>query len=78
MVKIRPPKVEHKVIIPFRPEQLKTLLKFCDPNTFCGLRNRALILTFVDTGMRLEEMWKMSIEDLDLERGIITEQLATC
>jgi len=71
MAKIRPPKVEHKVIMPFRPEQLKTLLKFCDPNTFCGLRNRALILTFVDTGVRLEEMWKMSIEDLDLERGVI-------
>ena len=74
MARIRMPKVEHKVIIPFKPEQLKTLLKFCDPSTFCGLRNRALILTFVDTGVRLEEMWKMNIEDLDLGRGIITIQ----
>jgi len=72
MAKIRPPKVEHRVIMPFKPEQLKKLLMFCDPTTFCGLRNRALILTFVDTGVRLEEMWKMSIGDLDLGRGIIT------
>jgi len=71
MQRIRPPKVEQKIIIPYEPDHLKTLLKLYDPTTFCGLRNRAMILTFVDTGVRLEEMWKMRIEDLNLEKGVI-------
>lgn len=72
MQRIRPPRIEQKVIAPYQPDHLKTLLSLCDPQTFCGLRNRALILIFMDTGVRLKEMVSMQIEDLDLERGVIT------
>ncbi len=71
MLKIKPPKVEQKIISPFTPEHLRKLVKLCDPTTFCGLRNRAMVLTFVDTGVRLKEMWTMKVEDIDFDRGII-------
>jgi integrase/recombinase XerC len=71
MLKIKPPKVEQRVIVPFSPTHLRSLLRLCNPTTFCGLRNRAIILTFVDTGVRLKEMWAMKVEDIDFDRGII-------
>ena len=71
MEKIHPPKVEQKVIVPFKPEHIRVMLMLCDPNTFCGLRNRAMILIFVDTGVRLKEMWLMRLEDVDFDRGVI-------
>ena len=71
MQKIRPPKVENKVVIPFLPGHIRTLLGLCEPKSCCGLSDRALILTFVDTGVRLKEMWNVNIEDVDLDRRLI-------
>jgi len=71
MEKIHPPKVEQKVIVPFKAEHIKIMLKLCDPTTFCGLRNRAMVLIFVDTGVRLKEMWSMKVEDIDFKCGVI-------
>ena len=55
MLKIRPPKVERKVIVPFTSEHLMKLIKLCDLNTFCGLRNRTMIMIFLDTGGRARQ-----------------------
>lgn len=71
MLKIRPPKVEKKVVVPFSPEHIKMLLRLCDSTTFCGLRNRAMIFVFLDTGIRKKELWTMKVEDIDFDRGII-------
>ena len=71
MQKIHPPRVEKKVIVPFKPDHIRVMLKLCDPATFCGLRARAMIFIFVDTGVRLKEMWSMNVEDIDFNRGII-------
>jgi integrase/recombinase XerC len=71
MSKIKSPKVEKKVIVPFTPEHLRSLFKLCDPTTFSGLRNRAMIIILLDTGIRKIELCNMSIDDLDFDRGII-------
>ena len=71
MLKIRPPKVERKMIVPFTAEHLRKLIKLCDLDTFCGLRNRAMIMVFLDTGIRKKEMWLMKVEDVDFDRGVI-------
>jgi integrase/recombinase XerC len=69
--KIHPPRVEQKVIVTFKPEHIRIMLKLCDPTTFCGLRNRAMVFTFIDTGVRLKEMWSMRVDDIDFDRGVI-------
>jgi site-specific recombinase XerD len=38
---------------------------------FCGLRNRAIILLLLDTGMRLRELSALRLWDLDFDRGIV-------
>jgi integrase/recombinase XerC/integrase/recombinase XerD len=71
MDKIKPPRVERKVIRPFTIEEINKLLMLCDQKTFLGLRNRAIILTFFDTGLRLREMADIQLKDIDLDREVI-------
>lgn len=64
MVTIHPPRVPQKVIMPFNPEHIKHLLLLCDDRTFIGARNRALVLVFLDTGLRLSEMAGIQLADI--------------
>jgi integrase/recombinase XerC/integrase/recombinase XerD len=69
---VRPPKIPDKVVQPFNAEQLLRMLLLCDRGHFVDLRNRALILLFVDTGVRVSEMLRMQLRDIDLQHGLIT------
>lgn len=68
---IRPPRVPQKVIMPFNLEHIGCLLLLCDDRTFIGARNRALVLMFLDTGLRLSEMAGIQLADIDFERELI-------
>jgi site-specific recombinase XerD len=71
MAPIKPPRTPKTLIKPLSVDQLRQLLDLCDDNAFLGLRNKAIILIFLDTAIRLSEMANMQIRDLDLERGVI-------
>ena len=47
------------------------MLSLCDESRFLGIRNRAIILTFVDTGLRLSEMAGIQLKDIDFDRELI-------
>jgi site-specific recombinase XerD len=58
---------------PYSREELKRLLAVCDLDIrtgarFTGLRNKSMLLLFVDTGLRRVEMVNLQLGDLDLER----------
>jgi site-specific recombinase XerC len=40
-------------------------------DSFRGYRNRAIILTFLDTGLRLSELAAIRLNDVDFDNGII-------
>lgn len=65
------PKLPKKIVQPFTPDHLRQLLSLCQGNQFLALRNKAMLLIFLDTGIRLAEMAAMELDDLDLKRGII-------
>lgn len=68
---IKPPKVPKKVVQPFTIEQIKELLNQCGCSTLIGLRDRALILIFLDTGLRLSEIANIKLDDIDKNKEII-------
>ena len=70
MIRMHPPRVPKEIIKPFRLQDIGNLLALCR-NNFLGLRNRAIILTFLDTGLRLSELASIQLEDMDLDREII-------
>jgi integrase/recombinase XerC len=71
MATIRPPKVPKKVITPFTTDHIKRLLMLCDDRKFLGARNRAIILMFLDTGLRLSELVGIRIKDVDFDRETV-------
>lgn len=71
MSNMKPPRIPKTLIQPFRLEDLRSLLYLCDDNTFLGIRNKAIILVFLETGLRLSELANIKIKDIDFDRGII-------
>lgn len=69
---IKTPRVEKKLIQPVTVEQLQKLLLFCDETTFIGARNKAIILMFTDTGLRLRELATLNLDQIDIDKETIT------
>lgn len=64
--RVKIPKAPKKVIAPFSEEQVQSLLEAIDNSTTTGLRNYAMVLTFLDTGMRVGELTGLKMNDVDL------------
>jgi integrase/recombinase XerD len=62
---IRIPKAPKKIITPFTEEQIQRLIQSIDTASATSLRTYAIILTFLDTGMRLSELLGLKKEDID-------------
>jgi integrase/recombinase XerD len=70
---IRLPKVKqpHTTIAPLNPSQMKTILHSFDTKTYLGLRNYTIIRLFLDTGMRLSELSRLQLNEVNLEEGFV-------
>jgi len=71
MANMKPPCIPKTLIQPFRFKDLQSLLTLCNDNTFLGIRNKAIILVFLETGLRLSELANIQIADIDFDRGVI-------
>jgi site-specific recombinase XerD len=65
------PKKPKKVIPTIDVQDFKSLLACCAKDTYLGKRNRAILLMFYDTGIRLEELASLTLRDIDIEQGLI-------
>ena len=70
---IRLPKVKqpHTTISPLNPSQMKAILHSFDTKTYLGVRNYTIIRLFLDTGMRLSELSRLQLTDVNLEDGFV-------
>ena len=62
---INAPKLPFKIMPIFTDEDMRAMLKACDDNN--GVRNKAIILTLYDTGLRLGELLGMKLGDIEIE-----------
>ena len=69
--KVKIPRCPKRVVATFSPSQLRDLLGVINTNTRDGYRNQAIILTMLDTGLRLSELCGMKMDDLSLEDGMV-------
>ena len=69
--KIKLPKAPRKVIPTFSEAQIDQLLSAIDVATPEGYRDQAIILTLLDTGLRVSELTGITLDDLQLEEGTI-------
>lgn len=69
MRNVRMPKVEKKILPSFTPEEVDRLLKETEGKDFANVRNRALVLLLLDSGLRLAECASLRLGDIDKETG---------
>ena len=63
---VKPPEPEQREIIPFSRPEIIRLLRACDEG-LVARRDRALVCTLLDTGMRASEICMLQIKDVDFE-----------
>ena len=71
-IKPEPPK--EQPVEPYTQEEMRRLVAVCDcdfsnGNKFLASRNKAIILLFVDTGMRLSELANLRFNQIALDKG---------
>jgi integrase/recombinase XerD len=64
-VKFDMPKLAKKRLPVLTAEQLQTVLKYCD------VRDKAIILFMVDSGLRRAEVCALNWEDVDMQNGLV-------
>ncbi|MDD4984203.1 MAG: tyrosine-type recombinase/integrase [Dehalococcoidales bacterium] len=71
MKNIKAPAVGDIVIETFTADHIKTLLDACPPpRSFLGARNRAMVLMFLDSGIRALELTLLQLSDMDIKTGL--------
>jgi len=68
---IKPPKLDTVLIKPFTSEDINRLLLVTSGTRFIDFRNRAIVLVFLDTGIRVQEMAGLRIRDIDFGTGMV-------
>ncbi len=63
------PKLDKLVLPAFDAKEVKSLLNTCKDKTPVSIRNRAIMLTMLDTGARVSEITSMQVGQVDLETG---------
>lgn len=71
MENIGPPEIPTLIVKPFSYHDIDNLLILCSGNRFLDLRNRAIILIFLDTGLRNREMAGIQLTDVNFDRETI-------
>jgi len=69
MAKVKGPKVARRVVPTFTEREMERLLQQPDKARDEGYRDYAILLTLIDTGIRLSELCGLGEEDVDLENG---------
>ena len=69
--KVKAPNVPLEPLEPVEFATVSQMIKVCEVNTFCGIRDKALLLFLLDTGVRAVELLAINIEDINQARGDI-------
>jgi len=68
---IKLPKYKKKVIKILKLEQIKVLLNSLDKDTYTGCRDLLIISLMLESGLRLSEVIKIKLIDIDINKNLI-------
>ena len=71
---VQPPKLPPPEVNPPDPGEVEALLSTCD-DSFLGLRDRAIILTLLDTGLRVGELCNLEMSGISIDGNRTTIEL---
>jgi len=66
---LKPPKLPQVLIQPLTEDEIRKLLLVIPQDTPEGVRNLAIVMIFLDTGVRLSELVNLKLSDIDFVAG---------
>jgi site-specific recombinase XerD len=70
--KVKRPRVDDVAKHTLAPEDVDRILAKCDRKTVTGLRDFAMLLTLYSTGLRASELLNLTLDDLNVDQGLMT------
>lgn len=71
LARLKLPKVPRNLVQTLSEEEIRQLLACLNPMTTVGARDMAIIMTFLDTGIRCSELAGLKLGDVHIEEGYI-------
>ena len=71
LTRIKTPKFENKIIKALTSKEVKTLLSQRSAKTALNVRNRAILMMMLDTGIRVSELVHLNLNDVDMKTGSV-------
>jgi site-specific recombinase XerD len=71
LARLRPPKAPIKVVDILTQEEVAKILASINPNTAAGARNYAIMVLFLDTGLRSSELRNFELTDINIQGGYL-------
>ena len=69
VAKIKPPKAEHRLVVPLKEEDIRALVDACrKTQSVHKQRDTAIVLLLIDTGLRASELCGVQLQDWDAKR----------
>ena len=68
---VKLPKAPTKLIEPLTPDEIHKIIDSIDIHSYTGIRNHALLITLLDTGIRENEITGITLNNLNLQDGCI-------
>jgi integrase/recombinase XerC/integrase/recombinase XerD len=65
------PRTPNNLINPLTNDEIDRLVSYQNPLTAIGCRNIAILITLLDTGLRVSELCNLSFEDAHIEEGYL-------
>lgn len=65
MRKLKAPRTPEKILEPADEKVVEALIDSCDRHTLSGIRDRSILLTLIETGLRASELCSLDRTDLD-------------
>lgn len=69
--KVKAPRLAQEPLQPVSRDDFESLLSTCDKHTWYGARDRAILLTLLDSGLRASELTALNLSDLELSTGTL-------
>jgi len=66
---LKMPKVSNRAILPLTEDEVKKLLKSTEQDRLNTERDAAMVVVLLDTGLRISELARLKMRDLDLQAG---------
>ena len=71
LARLKPPKAPQKLVEVLTEEEIARILACLDADTASGCRNMAMVITFLDCGLRLSELTGLWLADAHIDQGYL-------